>query len=249
MENIQYSTPEIERFYREHRTRWEEFYASERAVFGRVDFGPSTSMLDIGCGCGGLGLALRERFGVKRYTGVEINERAAASGRALNPDARIVACDIMRAGPDELGAPSFDVVVSLSCIDWNLRFADMLERGYALTRPGGFFVASFRLTTDAGVNDMTRSFQFINFDGAKEGEKAPYVVLNARELFRALRSLGPRRITGYGYWGAPSATAVTPFDRICFAVIAVQRGGGESAAPSVDLDLPGDVLSSIGHGG
>jgi SAM-dependent methyltransferase len=247
MENIRYATPEIERFYREHRTRWNDFYESERVVFERLDFGPATTVLDIGCGCGGLGLALRERFGVTRYTGIEINEPAAVSARALNSDARILAGDFMQLGFEELGAQSFDVVVSLSCIDWNLRFADMLRRAYALTEPGGYLVSSFRLTTGASIDDMSRSYQHISFDGSKSGEKAPYVVLNARGLFNELLSLGPRRVTGYGYWGTPSVTATTPYDRICFAVIALQRERDGSDPPRVDLDLPDNILRHMGH--
>ena len=47
----------------------------------------ATSVLDVGCGCGGLGLALAERFGVSRYTGVEINAAAVAeSARRLRAD-------------------------------------------------------------------------------------------------------------------------------------------------------------------
>lgn len=249
MENIRYATPAIERFYRQHRTRWDDFYESERAVLERLDLNPATTVLDIGCGCGGLGLALRERFGVTRYTGVEINDLAAASARALNPAARIVAGDILRVGAVELGAQAFDVVISLSCIDWNLRFDDMLCHAYGLAWPGGFFVSSFRLTTGAGVNDMARSYQFINFDGRKSGERAPYVVLNAGALIEELVSLGPRRITGYGYWGAPSGAAVTPFNRICFAVIAVERGEGNTDGPRLDLDLPDDVSRVIDRRG
>lgn len=247
MENIRYATPEIERFYRQHRTRWDEFYDSERAVFERLNIGPATTVLDIGCGCGGLGLALRERFGVARYTGVEINELAAASARELNPAARIIAGDILRVGPAELGVQRFDIVASLSCIDWNLRFDDMLRHAYGLVRTGGFFVSSFRLTTGTSVNDMARSYQFINFDGSRSGERAPYVVLNARALVEELAALGPRRMTGYGYWGAPSASAVTPFDRICFTVIAIERGEVNSSGPLLELDFPGDVSRAIGQ--
>lgn len=249
MQNIHYLTPEIERFYREHRTRWTEFYESERVVLERIGLGPGSSALDVGCGCGGLGLALRERFGITDYTGIEINAQAARTASALNPDARVVHGDILTLPDSALGARKFDVVISFGCIDWNVRFADMLRAAYSFVRPGGFFVSSFRLTAEATVNDIARSHQYINFAGEKKGERACYVVSNAGELCRDLKALAPARITGYGYWGTPSATAVTPFEKICFAVLALQRGtAGSGANTAIELDLPPEIMACIDRG-
>jgi len=47
-----------------------------------LELGANDSILDIGCGCGGSGLALRDEFGVQKYSGVEINSLAA--GNAVN---------------------------------------------------------------------------------------------------------------------------------------------------------------------
>jgi SAM-dependent methyltransferase len=243
-ENIEYKSPEIERFYREHRTRWEHFYESERVVFKRLGIDENTSVLDIGCGCGGLGLALKERFGVTRYTGVEINVRAAKAAEEICPWARFVAADILAPPPGSLELASFDVVVSLSCIDWNVRFDEMLAAAYAYVRKGGHFVSSFRLTTGPSELDGSRSFQHINFDGKKEGEVAPYVVLNTADLLARLTALEPQRIGGFGYWGHPSPTAVTPFSAVGFAVVAVEKADSPSKKPIVELDLPADLLPS-----
>ena len=243
-DNIEYKSPEIERFYREHRTRWEDFYESERVVFKRLGLDESTSVLDIGCGCGGLGLALKERFGVTRYTGVEINAQAAEAAKDVCPWGRFLAADILAPPPGSLEIGSFDVVVSLSCIDWNVRFDDMLAAAYAYVRKGGQFVSSFRITTGSSEIDVRRSFQHINFDGKKEGEVAPYVVLNTADLVTRLTALAPRRIGGYGYWGHPSPSAVTPFSAIGFVVVAVEKGGAPSKKPIVELDLPADLLPS-----
>ena len=49
-----------------------------------------TRVLDIGCGCGGLGLALKERFELTGYTGVEISRKAAKMARKMNAGANII---------------------------------------------------------------------------------------------------------------------------------------------------------------
>lgn len=245
-ENIRYTADDIEQFYREHRITWGQFYESERVIFEQLALGASSSVLDLGCGCGGLGIALKERFGTTDYTGVEINEKATETGRTLNADACMIHADVLAIPPDALPHQQFDVVVSLSCIDWNMRFAEMLEAAYAYVQPGGWFVSSFRLTTEATSNDITRSWQYINFEGKKEGEIAPYVVMNARELVGLLENLKPDSIRAYGYWGAPSATAETPYERICFTVVAIQKPLHDGIVRGENIvTLPEDVLASL----
>lgn len=236
--NIHYKTEAIGQFYKTHRTSWDQFYKSEKIIFSRLSLGASTRVLDIGCGCGGLGLALREQYGLTDYTGVDINRQAIHAAVEMNPSARFLATDILDAPPHELHEESFDLVVSLSCIDWNIEFDQMLKKAYQYVKPGGYFLASFRLTDREGVNDFSRSYQFINFDGKREGEKAPYVVINGHDLLMRLMALQPSEILGYGYWGQHSATAVTPFERICFAVVAVRKGAG--APCKLSLELPED---------
>jgi SAM-dependent methyltransferase len=213
-------------------------------VFERLGLGPASTVLDIGCGCGGLGLALRERFGVTAYTGVEINRQAAQAAREVNPGGRFLHADILAVPPRELSEGEFDMVVSLGCIDWNVQFAEMLARSYAYVKPGGRFVSSFRVTPGRSLTDMRESYQYINFEGRKSGEVAPYVVLNTGELLKQLKAFAPARISGYGYWGTPSATAVTPLPKVGFVVIAVQKPHAAGGTTAVELDLPADLLAS-----
>ena len=245
-ENIEYATPAIEAFYRNHRVRWEQFYESERAILGELGLNADSSVLDIGCGCGGLGLALRERFGVVNYTGVEINRQAAATAREMNPAGSFLCTDILKLSPRELPEESRDVVISLSCIDWNLRFADMLARAYRYVRPGGCLVASLRLTPGESLNDPRRSYQYINFDGKREGEVAPYVVLNFRELMSDISALAPAGIRAVGYWGTPSPTAVTPLARVVFCVAAIRKGSAPEQGCVRQLDLPPELMDASG---
>jgi tRNA1(Val) A37 N6-methylase TrmN6 len=64
--------------------------------------------LDIGCGCGGLGLALREKFQVTEYTGVEINSLAARAGRELNPKAHILSGDFLEISKTEIQGKKYN---------------------------------------------------------------------------------------------------------------------------------------------
>lgn len=246
--NIEYTTPAIEAFYRNHRVRWEQFYESERVVLSELTLSAATSVLDVGCGCGGLGLALRERFGVVEYTGVEINRQAAATARGMNPTGRFICADMLSVKPQQVPDESFDLVVSLSCIDWNLQFAAMLARAYRHVKPGGHLVASLRLTAGESLLDMHRSYQYINFDGRRDGELAPYVVLNVGGLLRDLLALAPERVRGFGYWGPPSVTAVTPLAQIGFAVFAVQKRARASESMRVELDLPNELMTAAFRG-
>jgi len=243
-ENIKYSTDRLERYFSRNRVRWDQFYESERVVIERIWPGGAPAMLDIGCGCGGLGLALRERFGAERYTGIEINPEAAASAKRLYPAARILGGDFLDMHEDRLVPYSFDMVFSLSCIDWNLAFDAMFAKAWTMVKPGGVFVASFRLTQGEGVNDSARSYQYINFDGSLEGEIAPYVVLNAADLMHRVRMLGGRRIFVYGYYGAPSPTAVTPYQELCFAVLAISKPIGDGPFEA-ELVLPDDIAAMM----
>ncbi|MBM3851874.1 MAG: class I SAM-dependent methyltransferase, partial [Verrucomicrobia bacterium] len=209
--------------------------------------GASAKVLDIGCGCGGLGLALREKFGVTHYTGIEINETASATARKLNPEAKILTGDFLALDPSTLTNGGYDVVISLSCIDWNIGFTVMLPKAYALVKPGGRFVLSLRLTDGPTIDDPARSYQYINYAGEKEGEKANYVVLNAQELFARLHGLGVESISGFGFWGTPSVTAVTTVSRICFAVLMLHKGFTPAVAARLgNLRLPGEILALAG---
>jgi len=244
MENLAYRTAELERYFSQNRVSWPQFYESERKVIEAVWPGGNPDVLDIGCGCGGLGLALQERFGADRYTGIEINHEAAASARQLNPRARILSGDFLDLDAKELPPESFDLVFSLSCIDWNLNFDRMLARAWSMVRPGGDFLVSLRLTTGEGVNDIERSYQFINYEGRREGEIAPYVVLNCTDIAQRMVRLGASRIYAYGYHGAPSATAITPFAQLCFAAIALRKPAG-SEPVTLQLHLPEDIAGPM----
>lgn len=245
--NIEYQTGWLSEYFSAHRVRWDQFYASERALLEAVDPASDSSILDVGCGCGGLGLALKERFGITRYEGVEINAAAAEAARRMNPQALIHQGDVLKIDGKQLAGKQYDVVFSLSCIDWNVQFEDMLQVVWSHVAPGGHMVATFRLTDGPGCKDFERSHQYMNADGLMQGERAAYVVSNAKELWEQLGRLGPQSLQAHGYWGAPSATAVTPFSRLCFVALALRkRLPGDAAGPiDMQLQLPDDIVRTL----
>jgi len=256
--NINYRSNNIARFYREHRRRWNELYPSERWVFERVasDHGQIGRVLDVGCAAGGLGDALAERFDtLQSYTGIDINEGAVESARALARNASypayFFAADICNWHRD---GPAFDLVSALSVVDWNVEAARNLAACWDHVAPGGHFILSLRLTPGETICDMSSSFQFIWFDPPPvpaNTERAPYNLFNTNEaiaLFARQRPV-PEKITVYGYWGPVSAVARTPHERLIFSVATLRKPAGATALvkPIIETHLPDDAFTPAKH--
>jgi SAM-dependent methyltransferase len=243
--NIVYQTDQLVRYFAHNRVAWAQFYESERVIIERLNLDARRTILDIGCGCGGLGLALRDRFGVTEYTGVEINSLAAKAGRLMNPRAQILCGDILDLSRSELAERRFDVVFSLSCVDWNVRFEEMLCAAWRHVESGGSLVATFRLVSTEGCADMSRSYQYINYEGVRSGERAAYIVLDARALMERFKRFDPGEIHAFGYWGQPSATAVTPYERLCFTAFSIRKRTAATGALQLRLELPAEIHDAM----
>jgi SAM-dependent methyltransferase len=249
MKSLKYSGPDIEEYFSTHRTTWEGFYPSERSLIESVWPTEPPHILDIGSACGGLGLALQERFGrPSSYTGIEFNTQAVLTAQILNPSAHFIEGDFLQVKDSELREGGYDLVFSLSCVDWQINTVELLKRAWETVSLGGLLILSLRLTLDGSCTDFSKSFQFINYHGLQQGEKAPYVVLNVGEVRTLIRDLGALGgVRGLGYWGAPSSTAVTPFPSVCFAVLALAKSE-ERLGSTWDLTLPEDVLAAFRNG-
>jgi precorrin-6B methylase 2 len=240
--NIKYKTDEIERFFSKNRIAWDQFYESEKVIISALKLSKKDQVLDIGCGCGGLGLALKNKFNIQHYTGIEINTQAAETAKIFNPSSTILNDDFLEVSNTSLKNKHFDVVFSLACFDWNIQFDLMLKAAWEKVADGGKLVATFRLVNDKSVYDINESFQFINYDGKLQGEKAAYVVINAKELIEKLLTLLPSEIKAFGYFGSPSTTAVTPYKEICFAAFSISRqNSNESKETHFNLELPPSI--------
>ena len=106
------------------------------------------SVLDIGCGAGGVGVALAEGLGAGYVTGIDVEDAVLARARSLisarGLDTRV---GLAKVAPGPLPFPdsSFDIVFSKDSI---VHIADkhaLMAEAFRVLKPGGWFLASDRL--------------------------------------------------------------------------------------------------------
>lgn len=254
VENFTYTTSELAKYYASNRCRWEDIYPSEKWAFERIagDVRRLGRVLDAGCAAGGLYSALRDRFVIDEYWGVDINAQVIDSALAKKDREQAAASHFLCADIMNPCLPipgEFDVVVSLSCADWNCATEEIIRACWNRVCPGGRLVISLRLTNRESLMRMEDSFQYIYFGdefvaNIEAMEQAPYVVFNVYDAIRTLVSTcgGVNNLAAYGYWGNPSPTARVRYERLCFSVFALSKGDRSPTAPMVELFLPPDVL-------
>jgi SAM-dependent methyltransferase len=236
MGNLEYKNKRFAKTYSFSRITWDEFYNSEKTVLEQLPFSYGDSILDLGCACGGLGLALKEKFNVSDYTGIDINLPAVQQGQKINPLAKLHHGDILDSKFDNLG--TFDKVISLSCIDWNIEYDSMIDRAWRFVSPGGYLIISIKLTDQPSIKDITRAYQHV--DGE---EIAQYTIININEFMGKLVEFQSSNILANGYWGNVKSNTVSPYDRVCFSVFAVKKES--SQAILTKLDLPEEILKCL----
>lgn len=105
-----------------------------RALSELTDMNGKT-VLEVGCGFGGLGAYLVNRFPDIDYTGIDISERAVATGRTTYPDLKLTRRNLM-----ELPAePGYDVVLAqgifyLLGVDAGEKAQELLKRMFHVAR-------------------------------------------------------------------------------------------------------------------
>jgi hypothetical protein len=234
---------EVDKLFKVQRIKWAQFYDSERTVLSSLQLNPQSRVLDIGADPGGLGIALRERFGVRSYTALVSDELQRNEVRAICPEANLTQYVSASPVPDE---EAFDLVTALGIEDTPEFLERTVPSAFQGLRAGGAIVFSLRLTELATVQDKAISYQNTFVRGGVKEQRA-YVVRNTHQVLEALRKLGASRIYAYGYSGTPSSTAKTPFKSVCFTVFAVTRGGSNQGphVPQLDLSLPPQLLKSL----
>lgn len=246
MKNLHYQSENIANFYEAHRQRWADFYPSEHKVIERLRPQRDSRVIDMGCGCGGLGNALRERFGITDYTGVDINRASIQRAQELHPWAKFLAGDFLEVAHDVEG--NADLAFSLSCADWNVETEALLGTLFAKLRPHGHLIFSCRLTNDAQVKGLREARQSVDFPGAAApvNEFAPYKVYRLPAILDLLGGIGPvERIYGYGYWGkVPGNVRDLPYEEVFYAVFSVEKAESNAPSPArLELDISIDMLS------
>ncbi|MDP2939796.1 MAG: radical SAM protein [Candidatus Omnitrophota bacterium] len=156
--NIIFNSKQLLEFYSCNRQKWEEFYPSEKWVFEKIakDNKIFGDVLDVGCACGGLGVALSNRFILNSYTGVDIHKDVigwAKGEQKLTITANFICGDVVNLDINR----QYDTVVSLSCADFNIETNTIIKKCWSFVKPGGYFIASLRLTDKKGINNIQRS--------------------------------------------------------------------------------------------
>lgn len=244
--NFRFATDGIADYFSHYRDKWDDFYPSEHWAFQKLaassPAGGLGSVLDVGCASGGLGLALQDKFPLDEYVGIDINRPAIDFAKErrttmFRVPVTFVCEDILSM---DWQNRQFDQVFSLGCVDSNLETHGMIRACWERVRNGGNFIMSVRLTSFAGINDMARSYQPIpGADDRKVMEASNYVVFNWQDFLTRLRDLSPppSRIAGYGYYGKPSATAVTIYQELVFAVFVIQKRLPAAADQEIQTEL------------
>jgi len=242
MKNIKYKSKQISEFYRMNRMKYSDFYLSEKNIIESVlQKNDKKSVLDIGCACGGLGKALSEEFNISSYTGIDINQEAiewAKKNNKLNIPHQYIAGDILHETVNQA-----DIVFSLSCADWNIETDAIIQKSWEQVKRGGILILSLRLTNKDSINDITKSYQYIDFfEKNDKKEKANYVIFNIKDIFKIFNSLSPKvsEINAYGYYGSPSQSANVPYDKLLFAVFALKKDA--SSECNIKLNFPLDIF-------
>lgn len=113
-------------------------------VVGAHDF-KGKSVLDIGCGAGGIDLALVQSHGAAYVTGIDVEDSVLAHARALIDQAGLThRIGLVKVAPGPLPFPpaTFDVVFSKDSIIHIPDKHALMAEVFRVLKPGGFFAAS-----------------------------------------------------------------------------------------------------------
>lgn len=153
--------------------------------------------MDVDCAAGGLSKALSEGLRIGEYVGCEISKAATSAGKLMGDLSSIVSFFCGDICGLELESGDSDLVVSLSCADWNIRTGNILKTCWPYVRQGGPFMLTLRLTPQSGCKDFQSSYQYIHFgDSLPENcgrmEKSSYVVFNTSRVSEIFCCLEPK---------------------------------------------------------
>ena len=245
MKNVHYSTDHLPEFYSSHRIGWEALYPSEKVILEKLPLNAESRVIDLGSACGGLGVALRERFGITAYTGIDISADCIAAAPAICPHGDFHAGDFLDL--HETLPADFDLACSLGAADWNVQTEALLAALAEHVKPGGHLLFTCRTTNQLPTDGMVEARQAIVFAAESSGdvEYAPYKVYALPRVLQMVTAACPaRRVLGYGYWGdVPSAVEGLPWSRVFYLVLAVEKAAADfTGAARVELDVALDMI-------
>jgi SAM-dependent methyltransferase len=220
-------------YYTSHRNREAALYPSERRFVPWLAI-RAQSVLDVGCGAGGLSAVWRSYRRTIRYTGVDISEPLVKAARRAHPEHEFIRADCAAGLP--LEDRFADVAVALGWLHWEERYAGALTELWRVARRYAFF--DLRLIDAAGPD--TTGTQRLALTGEWDGHTTvPYICASWPRVAELLLELRPSRLLAHGYWGKPAGTVIGVDREVCFATFVLERSdSGEAVRPEVALDLP-----------
>jgi ubiquinone/menaquinone biosynthesis C-methylase UbiE len=139
------------------------------------------SLLDIGCGAGGIDLALVRTHGAGYVTGLDVEDTVLARARELIASARLAdRIGLVKVAPGPLPFPpgSFDVVFSKDSLVHISDKHTLMSEVFRVLKPGGRFIASdWLIGHDGPPSEQMRSY--IEAEGLDFGMASPARYLQA----------------------------------------------------------------------
>ena len=151
---------EINNIFQFKRLKWNQLYESERAVLNKVKLNAEDVALDIGHEPGALSLILKETYNINNCIAVTDDYSSIQEAYIVNPDTKILSCDVNTYLNSSSNIASFDLILGLHKNDKVGYFQKLVFDAFKLLKPGGYFIGTCRLTDGDTVNDENISSAF-----------------------------------------------------------------------------------------
>jgi 2-polyprenyl-3-methyl-5-hydroxy-6-metoxy-1,4-benzoquinol methylase len=207
-------------YWERNRNRVDDLYPSEKYFFLPV-IKKSLSVLDVGCAAGGFTDIVYGINPSTSYTGIDVSDNLIKSAIKRHPEASFCSYDGVTF-PDKLGL--YDLVYSFGVLhhvdDWH----GIVQQMLSFSKKHVLF--DLRLTSDTTINDITKSYQKICFNGEWDGKTIiSYNINNIGEVIQKLMSITDKedRIDIFGYLSPPTKLAVTTQETVTMASIYIEK--------------------------
>ena len=184
------------------------------------------SVLDIGCGAGGIDVALVQAHGAGFVTGIDVEDPVIDHARGLVRDAGLTArIGLAKVAPGPLPFPpgTFDVVFSKDSIIHIPDKAALMAEVFRVLRPGGWFLASDWL---------------IGHDGTSSPEMAAYIAAEGLDFGMASPARYRAAMAGAGFEAVETISRNAWYRDTARAELARLKGAvGVAAADLVGADF------------